>query len=177
MARLFRPENVRFRDRNGGFVFIYGEIDEQDRAGGAYTMTKAETAALSTMTPEQLIEGFVRETKLYQLSGVQRANKAADDLAAIADEISRRGGLPSLAPLMDGPDPFIAYSAARLLARLEDFRERALAVLDRIADGHLGSASTRARIARNVIRYGNPDGDPVEYERELAEVRARYKRA
>ena len=136
-------------------------------------MTKAETAALSTMTSEQLIEGFVRETKLYQLSDVPRANKAADDLASIAEEIKRRGGLPSLAPLMDGHDPFIAYSAARLLARTEEFKERALDVLDRIADANIGSASFRADIARNVIRYGDYRGDPVQYEKELAESVAR----
>ena len=139
-------------------------------------MTKAETAALKIMTLEQLIEGFVYETKLYELSDVPRANKAADDLAAIAEEITRRGGLPSLAPLMDGPDLFLAYSAARLLARVDKFRDRALAVLDRIVDARVGSASTRARIARNVIRYGDPDGDPVELEKRLAVIRARENR-
>ncbi len=136
-------------------------------------MTKAEKAALATMTPEQLIEGFVRESKLVQLSHVRRANIAVDDAEAYANEIRRRGGLPSLAPLLDSPDPFIAYSVARHLARLEEFRERGLAVLDRIADGRLGFASGRARTARNMIRYGNPNGDPVEYEKELAAIRAR----
>jgi len=139
-------------------------------------MTKAETAALATMTPEQLIEGFVRESKLVELSDVPRANIAVDDAAAYADEIRRRGGLPSLAPLLDSPDPFIAYSAARLLARLDDFRERGLAVLDRIAETNIGFPSSRADTARNMIRYGNPDGDPVEVEKELAAIRARYDR-
>ena len=104
-------------------------------------MSKAGTAALNAMTPEQLIEGFVHETKLYELSDVPQANKAADSLAAIAKEIARRGGLPSLAPMMDGPDLFLAYSAARLLARVDEFRDRALAVLDGIADACVGPAS------------------------------------
>ena len=83
----------------------------------------------------------------------------------------------SLETLMENPDPFIAYSAAAALVKIPQFREAALAVLDRIADGRLGSASTRADIARNMIRYGNPDGDRVEVEKELAAIRDRYNRA
>jgi hypothetical protein len=139
-------------------------------------MTKAETAALPTMTPEQLIEGFVRETKLYQLSDVPKANAALENKIAFADEIIRRGGHASLEALMANPDPFIAYSAAAALVKLDAFRERALDVLDRIAEARVGSASTRARIARNVIRFGDPDGDPVELEKRLAVIRARENR-
>ncbi len=158
-----------------------GSADElltpENFAEGASTMTKAEKEALSTMTPEQLIEGFVREAKLYQLSDVPRANAALENKIAYADEIVRRGGHASLEALMANPDGFIAYSAAAALVKLPEFREAALAVLDRIADGRLGSASTRARIARNVIRYGSPDGDPVEFEKRLAVIRARENRA
>ncbi len=144
-------------------------------------MTKAETAALATMTPEQLIEGFVRESKLVEISinggrGAE-ATKHVDAVEAYGDEIRDRGGLPVLAPLMDGADPFLAYSAARRLARLDEFRERALAVLDHIAKMNVGTASFRSDTARNVIRYGNPNGDPVEYEKRLAAIRARENRA
>jgi len=139
-------------------------------------MTKAEKAALATMTPEQLIEGFVRETKLYQLSTVPRSNEALKNKIAFADEIVRRGGFSSLIELTENADPFIAYSAADQLADLADFRERALVVLDRIADGRLGATSGLADTARNVIRYGNPNGDPVEYEKRLAAIRARENR-
>jgi len=158
-----------------------GSADElltpENFAEGASTMTKVEKEALSTMTPEQLIEGFVREAKLYQLSDVPRANAALDNQIAYEGEIKRRGGLSSLVQLMENADAFIAYSAAGALVTIPEFREAALAVLDRIADGRLGSASTRARIARNVIRYGSPDGDPVEFEKRLAVIRARENRA
>ena len=140
-------------------------------------MTKAEKVSLATMTPEQLIEGFVRETKLYQLSDVPRANAALENKIAYADEIVRRGGHASLETLMENPDPFIAYSAAAALVRIPQFREAALAVLDRIADGRLGFASDCGDTARNMIRYGNPNGDPVEYEKRLAAIRARENRA
>ncbi len=139
-------------------------------------MTKAETAALATMIPEQLIEGFVRESKLYQLSDVAEANKALERATGFVEEISRRGGLPSLTPLMGNSDHFIAYSAADRLADLPEFRERALAVLDRIAEMNVGFASSRADIARNMVRYGNPDGDPAVVEKRLAAIRARYDR-
>jgi len=138
-------------------------------------MTKAETAALATMTPEQLIEGFVHETKLYQLSDVPKANKALEKKIAFGNEIARRGGHSSLETLMANPDPFVAYSAAAALVKITEFRERALTVLDRIADACIGTASTRARIARNVIRYGDYRGDPVQYEKELAESVARSR--
>ena len=139
-------------------------------------MTKAETAALRTMTPEELIDGFVRETKLYELSDVPAANAALEKKIAFGEEIVRRSGQPSLETLMANADPFIAYSAAAVLVRLPDYRDRALAVLDQIADAKVGSASTRSRIARNVIRYGDPDGDPVELEKRLAVIRARENR-
>ena len=139
-------------------------------------MTKAETAALPTMTPEQLIESFVRETKLYQLSDVPKANAALKNKVAFADETIRRGGHASLEALMANPDPFIAYSPADQLADISEFRQRALDVLDRIADACVGSASFRADIAQNVIRYGSPDGDPIEFEKRLAVTRARDNR-
>ena len=138
-------------------------------------MTKAETASLKSMTPEQLIEGFVREAKLYELSNVPRANEALEKKIAFAEEIIRRGGHASLEALMANPDPFIAFSAAGSLVKIPDFREAALTVLDRIADARVGSASTEARIARNVIRYGDYRGDPVQYQKELAESVASAK--
>ena len=139
-------------------------------------MTKAQMAALKTMTPEQLIEGFVREAKLYELSDVPNANEALEKKIGFAEEIIRRGGHASLEALMANPDPFIAFSAAGSLVKILEFREAALTVLDRIADARVGSASTEARIARNVIRYGDPDGDPVELEKRLAVIRARENR-
>lgn len=140
-------------------------------------MTKAERAALATMSPEQLVEGFVREAKLYELSDVSKANAALENELAYAAEIERRGGMPSLAPLLDSSDPFIAYSVARLLARLENFQKRALGVLDSIVESHVGFASDLADTARNMVRYGNPDGDPIEVENRRAAIRARYNRA
>jgi hypothetical protein len=139
-------------------------------------MTKGETASLRAMTPEQLIEGFIRETKLYELSDVPAANAALERKIALGEEIVRRGGQASLETLTANADPFIAYSAAAVLVKLADFRDRALAVLDRIADAKVGSASTRTRIARNVIKYGDPDGDPIELEKRLAVIRARENR-
>jgi hypothetical protein len=139
-------------------------------------MTKAEKASLATMTPEQLIEGFARETKLYQFSDVPLANEALKKKIEFGDEIVRRGGQSSLETLMANPDPFIAYSAADQLADMPQFREAALAVLDRIADACVGSASFRADIARNVIRYGDFRGDPIEHEKRLAVIRARENR-
>jgi hypothetical protein len=139
-------------------------------------LAKAE-AALATMTPEQLIEGFVRETKLWQLGTVRKRNEALKNKIAFADEIVRRGGVSSLIDLMGNSDPFIAYSAADQVADLTEFRERALVVLDRIADGRLGSVSGLAQTARNVIRFGSPNGDPSEYEKRLAAIRAREDRA
>jgi hypothetical protein len=140
-------------------------------------MTEAEAAAIATMTPEELISGFVRESKLIELGRNAGAkNRAVDAADAYADEIARRGGLPSLAPLMDGADSFIAYAAADRLGDVPEFRERALVVLDRIVEARLGFTSGRADTARNMIRYGNPNGDPVEYERRLVEIRERENR-
>jgi len=77
---------------------------------------------------------------------------------------------------MANSDQFIAYSAAAALVKIAEFREPALAVLDQIADACIGAASFRADIARNVIRYGDYRGDPIQYEKELAEVRASKNR-
>ena len=128
------------------------------------------------MTPEQLIEGFVHETKLYQLSSRRKSDAALDKKIALGEEIVRRGGCSSLMELMENSDPYIADSAGAALVKVPEFQERALVVLDRIADGQLGSASGLADSARNFIRYGNPDGEPVEVEKELAAIRARYER-
>ena len=74
--------------------------------------------------------------------------------------------------LMENSDPYIAYSAGAALVKVPEFCERTLVVLDRIADEQLGSASGLADSVRNLIRYG----DPVEVEKEIAAIRARYER-
>ena len=73
-------------------------------------------------------------------------------------------------PLIDSPDTWVAFSAADRLADLEETRDRALAVLDRIADACVGYVSYRANTSRNVVRYGHPGGDPVEYAKRLTEI-------
>lgn len=75
-------------------------------------MTKAEITALHTMTPDQLVEGFVRETKIYQLSDVPAANAALKKAIAFATKTIQRKGESSLEELMVNQDLFIAYSAA-----------------------------------------------------------------
>ncbi len=141
-------------------------------------MTKAEKAALATMTPEQLIEGFVREAKLSYPgapTSVREMNEHGERSYAYLDEIGSRGGMQSLIPLLDSPDDWIAYRTACRLARHDETKDRAMATLDRIADAE-GIASGEADRARNMIRYGNTLGDPVEVEKELAAIRAEYDR-
>ncbi len=142
-------------------------------------MTKAETAALKTMTPEQLIEGFVREAKLSDPTmptSVREMNEHGAKSYAYLDEIGSRGGLQSLIPLLDVRDDWIAYRTASRLARHDETKDRAMATLDRLADSE-GVASGEADRARNMIRYGDPLGDPVEVEKERAANPARYGRA
>ncbi len=143
-------------------------------------MTKAETAALKTMTPEQLIEGFVREAKLEgmgtSIGTVREMNEHGAKSYAYLDEIGSRGGLQSLIPLLDLRDDWIAYRTASRLARHDETKDRAMATLDRLADSE-GVASGEADRARNMIRYGDPLGDPVEVEKERAANPARYGRA
>jgi hypothetical protein len=73
---------------------------------------------------------------------------------------------------MGSPDHWLAYYVANYYADHGATKDRAMAVLDRIADGRFRSASSAADTARNMIRYGNPFGDPVEEEKALAEIRA-----
>jgi hypothetical protein len=141
-------------------------------------VTDQENAVLKKLAPEALIEGFVREAKLSDpampLSAAEM-NVHVSRFYAFADEIATRGGLPALLPLLDSTDNWLAYRVADRLADLEETRDRALATLDRIADECSGGASASAERARNMIRYGDPLGDPVEVEKRLAEIRARSK--
>ena len=97
--------------------------------------SRASTADLAAMTREQLIAGFGRDSKLYQLGGVAEANAAMERSVAIGKEIVRRGGSRSLAELMRNEDPFIAYSAADAVADLPEYRYTALAVSIRTSSG------------------------------------------
>ena len=136
-------------------------------------MTKTEQAALATLSDETLVEGFITEAKLSDpLFGlpVEKANEHMERFYAYAAAISTRGGLPSLLQLIDSPDIWLAYCTGDRLADLEETRDRALAVLDRIADARIGYVSYRANTARNVVRYGHPSGDPVETEKRLAKI-------
>ena len=119
-------------------------------------VAKVEKGALKSASPQELIEGFVREWKIFEFADVDAANRQYPVAVAYDEEIARRGGLRSLAPLMDHDDPFIAYNAARLLMALDDLRDRALATLDRIADARVGFASSQADTARHIARYGEP---------------------
>lgn len=139
-------------------------------------MNKAEKVALTKMSPEELIEGFVREAKLSYPgapTSVREMNAHVDNFYAYADEIARRGGLPSLLPLLDSSDDWIAYRTASRLARNEETKDRAMATLDRIADSD-GEGSGQANRARNMIRYNDPLGEPVAVEKRLAAIRAEY---
>ncbi len=142
-----------------------------------YRYGKAE---LARMSPESLIEGFLRESKLVEasLNGFGSEEEGGVHVAAVesyAAVIRERGGLPSLAPLLESDDPFIAYSVARLLARTHSHREAGIATLARVADLNSGVASVRADRSRNLLLYGDTLGDPVEVEKRLAEIRAREK--
>jgi hypothetical protein len=139
-------------------------------------MAKKQNLNVKALSPETLIEGFVTEAKLSDpamRTTVAEMNKHVARFYAYADEIAARGGLPSLLPLLDSPDNWIAYRTADRLADLPETKDRAMAVLDRIADECSGSASASAERARNMIRYGDTLGDPVEVEKRLAEIRAR----
>jgi len=74
---------------------------------------------------------------------------------------------------LNRPDNWIAYCAAAALGIHEETKDVAFAILDRIDDECSGGASYSADIGRNMICYGDPLGDPVEVEQELAEIRAR----
>ena len=123
---------------------------------------------LSQLSPEALIEGFVREAKLSDPSletSVSEMNEHGDRSHDYASEIGRRGGLPSLLPLLDSDDNWIAYRTATQLARLPETQERALATLDRLAELRTGSTSFLANSSRNMVRYGNPVGAKWKTER------------
>jgi hypothetical protein len=93
-----RPAIGPFRNKTAGIDERLAKFAPPVRR--RFAVTKAEIAALPTMTPEQLIEGFVRETKLYQLSDVPKANATLENKIAFVDEIVRRGGQASLEALM-----------------------------------------------------------------------------
>ena len=135
-----------------------------------------EKATLLTLSPEALVEGFITEVKLGDpLFGlpVEEANKHTDRWYAYSQAIAARGALPSLLPLIDSPDTRLAYCTTDRPADLDEPKDRALAALDRIADARVGTVSFMADNARNMVRYGDPGGDPVEIERNLVENRAR----
>ena len=140
-------------------------------------MPEAGKADLKNLSPEALVEGFVTEAKLEDLGTsigtVAQMNEHGARSQAYAAEIVARGGSKSLIALFESPDNWIAYCAAAALVVHEKTRDVALATLDRIADECSGGASFSADIGRNMIRYGDPLGDPVEVEKELAEIRAR----
>jgi hypothetical protein len=140
-------------------------------------MRKVEKKDLNELSPEALLEGFVTEAKLEDLGTsigtVAQMNEHGARSRAFANEIIARGGSKSLIALFESPDNWIAYCAAAALVIHEETKSVALATLDRIADERSGGASSSARIARNMIRYGDPLGDPVEVEKRLAEIRAR----
>lgn len=92
---------------------------------------------------------------------------------AYAAEIVERGGAQSLVQLLDSPDNWIAYAAAETLVAREDTKDQALTTLDHLADERSGNASFAADTARNMRRYCNPGGDPVEVEKRLAKIRER----
>jgi hypothetical protein len=140
-------------------------------------MPKSDKLDLKTLSPEALLEGFVTEAKLEELGTsigtVERMNEHGARSRAYAAEIVARGGSESLIALFKSPDDWIAYSAAVALVIHDETKDIALATLDRIADECSGGASFSADIGRNMIRYGDPLGDPVAVEKELAEIRAR----
>lgn len=139
-------------------------------------MTKAQKADLRKLSPEALIEGFVTEAKLSDPEtpcSVAESDEHDARWRAYAKEIIARGGSRSLLELLSSPDNWVAQCAGRALMAQEATKEQALAALDRIADECSGIASFSADTARNLARYGDPGGDPVELEKRLAEIRAR----
>ena len=139
-------------------------------------MAKTQKADLKNLSAEVLIEGFVFEAKLSdpETPGtVAELDEHGATWRAYASEIIARGGSKSLAELLDCADNWVAQCAGRALMVHEATKDQALAALDRIADECSGSASSSARIAKNMLRYGDPLGDPVEVEKRLAEIRAR----
>lgn len=140
------------------------------------TVAITQNADLKKLSPEALIEGFVTEAKLSDPetpATVPELDEHDAAWRAYASEIIARGGSKSLAELLNSPDNWVAQCAGRALMVHEATKDQALAALDRIADECSGIASFSADTARNISRYGDPDGDPVEVEKQLAEIRAR----
>jgi hypothetical protein len=139
-------------------------------------MPKHTKVDLKQLSPEALIERFVTEAKLSDPdtpATVAELDQHGAQWRAFAAEIVIRGGAHTLIQLLDVSDNWVAQCAARALMVHAETKDRAMAALDRIADECSGSASSSANIARNMIRYGDPLGDPIEVEKRLAEIRAR----
>lgn len=124
-------------------------------------VASGEEPDLETLSPEDVLGGFVLEAKLSDPALPFDAAETDDHAlrsAAYASNMIARGGLHSLAELTDGDDPWVAYCAAVELGDYAETRERALATLDRIAAAGAGGASASADTARNMLRHGHPLG-------------------
>jgi hypothetical protein len=105
---------------------------------------------------EQFEAASAEEGRLLHEGNAEHADAAGERADQLVARIKSAGATERIVPLLESETPFVAYESAKALLDEPQWKDAALATLQRLADARLGGASTFARALRNQTLHGDP---------------------